>query len=416
MGRSLGFGGQARIFVYEGRVVYVDSDWTCADPTHKKTKIMMNIFFQFGLPLICATLAFIYWRRASIGLEDHLKQVSFGFLALAIFELLSLASLFRESRMVWLSKLVVPFGIINILQYMVLITAIYILTKWTWYYLLKRLETQLFMLALTGAVFLSLIITGLFVTLLLKSVESESLAKLTSNAKVISSLLDQKQARLLSEAKLFAQGIESLERKDLLEKVILKGENEEERGISYSEDPFVKRALKGEVAVGVVSNSAVVAPEILLRVAVPIRGGVLIQSQILDNAYMDGLKTSTGLSFSIYGDQLLSATTGNTEDGKSRLIGIKETNKEVINKVWKDGEIYATQSKMGEHEYLLGYVPLRDLSNSVVAVLQVSEPRVATLQTAGKAVQLTFAIVILVMIVLSIPIYFVCQKLVKEWE
>ena len=105
MGRSLGFGGQARIFVYEGRVVYVDSDWTCADPTHKKTKIMMNIFFQFGLPLICATLAFIYWRRASIGLEDHLKQVSFGFLALAIFELLSLASLFRESRMVWLSKL-----------------------------------------------------------------------------------------------------------------------------------------------------------------------------------------------------------------------------------------------------------------------------------------------------------------------
>lgn len=398
---------------------------------------MMNTFLQFGLTLICATLAFMYWRRASIGLEDHLKHVAIGFGLLALYELVGLSSLFRESNVVWVSKLVAPFGSINILQYFILMSASLVLAKWTWYYLLKRLSTQLFMLALTGAVGLSLLITGLFVTLLLKSVESESLTKLTSNARVVSSLLSEKQARLLSETKLFATGLTSLERRDLLEKVkaqmketgvsslvvtdsegkiILKGENEEERGMSWSEDKYVISALKGEQVAGVVSRSGVVAPEISIRVAVPATGGVVVASQILDNAYVGGLKASTGLAVSIYGDQLMSSTTEDLGDSKTRLLGIKETNTKVIEQVWKRGEILAQTSKVGEQDYLSAYVPLRDQDNEVTAVLQVSQPQVAALQTAGQAVQMTFALVIMVMLVLSVPIYFVCQKLVAEWE
>ena len=111
------------------------------------------------------------------------------------------------------------------LQYLILFIASLILASWTWYYLLKRLSTQLFMLSLSGAVVLSLLITGLFVSLLLRSVEAESLIKLTSNARVISSLIDEKKMRMLSEAKLFAQdsvvqaAIISGERKELGDKV-----------------------------------------------------------------------------------------------------------------------------------------------------------------------------------------------------
>lgn len=404
---------------------------------------MMDIILQFSLPLICAVLAFMYWRRASIGLEDHLKHSAIGFFVLSLYELFGLSSLFRGSQTVWVSKLVAPFGWVSIIEYLLLIIAMAVLAKWTWYYLLKRLSTQLFMLALSLAVGLSLLITGLFVTLLLQSVERESLTKLTSNAQVMMSLIEEKKSRLVSESRLFAQdgqivsGIESGERKDLAGKVqaqmkatgaeslvltdsdgkiILKGEDIEERGTSWSEDKYVIRALKGEQVVGVVSKSGVVAPEVSIRAGVPSGVGSVIVSQLLDNVYVDELKERTGLSVSVYGDQLLSATTEDIGDGKTRLSGIKETNAKVIEQVWKKGEILAQTSRVGEQDYLSAYIPLRDHDNEVSAVLQVSQPQVVALQTAGQAVQWTFALVIIVMIGLSLPIYMVCQKLVKEWE
>lgn len=404
---------------------------------------MMELVLSFGLPVICGILAFLYWRRASIGLEDHLKHVAMGFFVLAVFELFGLAGLFRETSNVRLFKLVEPFGLINILQYLILCAAILILAKWTWYYLLKRLQTQLFMLAMTGAVGLSLLITGLFVTLLLRSIESESLVKLGSNAKVIESLLGEKRARLGSETKLFAQdplviqAIESSERKglgtkvaavmsqtdvsslvilDKQAKIVLKGENEEERGVSWSDDKYVIRALSGESVSGIISRPGVMAPEISIRVAVPVAGGVVSSSQVLDNAFVDGLKSRTGLAVSIYGDRLLSATTEDIGDNKTRLTGIKENNTEVLEKVWKKGELLAVATRLGDSDYLSAYIPLRDQNNEISGVMQVSEPQVQALQTAGQAVQLTFAVVILVMLLLSLPIYFVCQKLVAEWE
>jgi hypothetical protein len=404
---------------------------------------MMTTLLSFSLPLLSVALAFMYWRRASIGLEDHLKLVSIGFGVLSLYELLGLSFLFRDTHLPWLFRLVQPFGALNLLYYAVLVTASLILAKWTWYYLLKRLSTQLFMLALSGAVGLSLLITGLFVTLLLKSVEAESLHKLTSNAHVVSSLLTEKQARLRSETALFGQdsvvssAVARLDRQVLLEKVqtqmrsahisslivldsagkvILKGENTEERGVSLSEDPYVTRALSGEVASGVVSRDGVVAPEVSLRVAVPIAGGVIMTSQLLDTAYVDGLKETTGLSVSVYGNQVLSATTHDIGDGKTRLSGIAETNSVVLEHVWKQGELYATATTLGESDYLSAYIPLRDLSGTIVGVMQISEPQVASLQAAGSAVQLTFALVIAVMLLLSLPIYWICQRLVAQWE
>lgn len=404
---------------------------------------MMNTILHFALPLISSIVAIMYWRRASVGLERHIKKVAIGFSVLALYELLGLASLFRTTSIVWLFKLVGAFGIVNITQYFVLLIASLMLASWTWYYLLKRLSTQLFMLSLTGAVGLSLLITGLFVTLLLKSVETESLIKLTSNARVTSSLLTEKQARLVSETKLFAQdavvqaSVVSGDRKDLIGKVktqmsttgvsslvvtdaqgkiILKGENEEERGVSWSDDKYVQRALKGESAAGIVSTPGVMAPELSIRVAVPVGAGTVVASQVLDNAYVDGLKATTGLAVSIYGDQLMSSTTEDTGDGKTRLTGIKETNPKVIEQVWKKGEIIALAGQIGDGEYLSAYVSLRDQNNDITGVMQVSQPQVTALQTAGSAVQMTFGLVIVVMLVLSIPIYFVCEKLVAEWE
>ncbi|MCX6732774.1 MAG: hypothetical protein NTV98_04505 [Candidatus Roizmanbacteria bacterium] len=180
----------------------------CLTPIEKRPELNMVIGLgtvalplQFSLPILSAIVALLYWRRASVGLEQHVSKVALGFSIIALYELLGLGALFRTTHVVWISRLVAPFGLVNCIQYGLLIIALYILARWTWYYLLKRLSTQLFMLILSGAVGLSLLITGLFVSLLLKSVETESLQKLMSNAKVVSSLLEEKKARLISETK-----------------------------------------------------------------------------------------------------------------------------------------------------------------------------------------------------------------------
>lgn len=404
---------------------------------------MMNTIFQYSLPLLCAIVSLLYFYRSSIGLERHLKKVSYGFAVLALFELMSLSASFRSSVYVWVFELVAPYGILNIITFVLLILAMLTLASWTWYYLLKRLSTQLFMLSMTGAVLLSLLTTGIFVTLLLKSVETESLIKLTSNATVTSSLLEEKRLRMASETKQFAQDLEVVEaigdtnrqvlqarvRKQMLQTgvsqivivdkngaVLLNSENEDERGTSLTGDKYIEKALNGESVSGYFVTSATIAPSVSLRYASPTTGGAIMVSMVMDNAFVDGIKNSTGLSVSIYGDKVMSATTEETGNSKVRLVGIKEINPKVISNVYVKGDIYASSSELGDNKYLSAYVPLKNQNNEVVSVMQVSQREVAAIQAAGQAVQTTFGLIILIMILLAWPLNMICKRLVAEWE
>ncbi len=404
---------------------------------------MINTILQYSLPLLCAIISLLYFYRSSIGLERHLKKVSYGFFVLALFELLSLSASFRNSIYVWLFELVAPYGVLNIVSFALLIIGVMTLASWTWYYLLKRLSTQLFMLSMTGAVLLSLLTTGVFVTLLLKSVETESLIKLTSNATVTSSLLEEKRLRIASETKQFAidselvkamsegnrQALQAKVRNQLLQTgvsaivivdkdgaVLVNSENEDERGVSLSSDKYIEKALTGESVSSYFVTSATIAPSVSLRHASPTAGGAIMVFMVMDNAFVDGIKNSTGLSVSIYGDKIMSATTEEDGGSKTRLLGIKEINPKVISNVWEKGEIYASSSELGDNKYLSAYVPLKNQNNEVVAVMQVSQREVAAIQAAGQAVQTTFGLIILIMILLAWPLNLICKRLVAEWE
>lgn len=404
---------------------------------------MINTILQYSLPLFCAIISLLYFYRSSIGLERHLKKVSYGFAILSLFELLSLSSSFRSSIYVSIFELVAPYGVLNIVSFVLLIIAVLTLASWTWYYLLKRLSTQLFMLSMTGAVLLSLVTTGIFVTLLLKSVETESLIKLTSNAAVTSSLLEEKRLRIASETKQFAldsevvaaigegnrQMLQAKVRNQMMQTgvsqivivdkngaVLVNSENEEERGVSLGSDKYIEKALSGESVSGYFVTSATIAPSVSLRQASPVAGGAIMVSMVMDNAFVDGIKNSTGLSVSIYGDKMISATTEEVGESKTRLLGIKEVNPKVISTVYEKGEIYASSSQLGDSKYLSAYVPLTNQNNEVVSVMQVSQREVAAIQAAGKAVQTTFGLIILVMIFLAWPLNLICNRLVAEWQ
>src|SRR3990167_7404336 len=109
------------------------------------------------LPTVgAATVGLMYLRRATKGLERHLRPLAVAFGVLALFELLSQAYLLRASSNVVVSQLTATYGPIWLLENIVLLVAGLLLGRWVWRYLTKRFMSQLFMIFVSSiiAVFL----------------------------------------------------------------------------------------------------------------------------------------------------------------------------------------------------------------------------------------------------------------------
>ena len=166
------------------------------------------IVFQFlplTFPILAVITAFLYLRRATVGLEDHLKPVSLVFYILAIYELVSLSSRLQGTTNVYLFKLVAPFGPIWHLEHVILLLAVLVLGRWLYYYLLKRLQTQLFIILTCAILVIFLLITVTFTGLLLKNLQDETLIRLETDVKVLNYAVESKKQEVLSDAEVFAK-------------------------------------------------------------------------------------------------------------------------------------------------------------------------------------------------------------------
>lgn len=400
-------------------------------------------------PIFAAAIAFLYLRRGTIGLEHHIKPVSLAFFLLALSELLSMASLFRTSAIISIYQLVAPFGVIWYIEHALLLIAIVIIGKWVFGYLLKQFETQLFMIFTSTILIIFLITTVAFTGLLVKNFQDESLRQLETDVKVLSFSLDSKKNELTSDAELLGQTpavIEATKNQEkqplaveveefLLTKklstvvivngsgqVLARGEDKDRVGDSLSGDPLIKRALLGEVASSAVTTDGVTAPSISLRSSVPIIddqreviGAVLVGSAV-DSAYVDGLKKATGLDTSIYGDNVVSATTFMAPDGKTRLIGMKEEHTAIKTTVLGSGQPYTGSVSILSSSYFASYLPLKDVDNVPVGMLFVGRPQVHVLAAAGRSIELTFLVTAVLLVFSVIPAYGVSKFLSNQLE
>jgi Single cache domain 3 len=400
-------------------------------------------------PILASAIAFLYLRRATIGLENHIKPVSLAFFLLAVSELLSMATLFQTSAIISVYQLVAPFGVIWYIEHIILLFSIAFIGKWVFGYLLKQFETQLFMIFTTTILIIFLVTTVSFTGLLVKNVQDESLRQLETDVKVLSFSLESKKNELTSDAQLLAQNpVIVTSTKDqakqpltaqvedfLLTKkqstvvvvgeggqVLARGEDRDRVGDSLSNDPLVKRALLGEVASSVVTSDGVTAPAISLRASVPVKddtgvviGAVLVGSAV-DSAYVDGLKKTTGLDSSIYGDNAVSATTFMAPDGKTRLTGMKEEHSVIKTTVLGNGEPYTGSVTILSNSYFASFLPLKDVDNVPVGMLFVGRPQVHVLAAAGKSIELTFLVTAALLVLSVFPSYAVSKFLSNQLE
>jgi len=402
--------------------------------------------FPFAFPLLAIATSFLYIRRATLGLEFHLRVIGYSFLILAISELLSLASLFRNTSNIAVSNLVGAFGPLWIIEHALLVLFFLILGRWIWSYLTKRLETQLFIVFTSVTLTVFLITAVFFTSVSLSNLRNDILGNLNINVKVLQYAIDSKKAETLSNTQVIAQNpeiaqaIKDSDRKKLAElttstllskqqdllivvskdgAILMRADDPEKLGGSLSDDPLVKKALNNESVSSVMTKEGVMAPVVSVRASSPIvsdgeRLGAVLMGTTIDNAFVDGLKEATGLDASVYGDNIRSATTFIAADGKSRWVGIKEETEKIKKDVLLDGKLYSGSANILNISYLSAFMPIKDINDVPVGMLFVGRPEVSTVQAAGALIEQTFLVTVILLILSTFPAFFISKYIIAQ--
>ncbi|MEN8252795.1 MAG: cache domain-containing protein [Patescibacteria group bacterium] len=397
-------------------------------------------------PILATLTAFLYLRRATVGLEHHLKPISWSFFILAIKEISSLASIFRTTTNIDLLKLVSPYGSVWVIENLLLAIAMLVLGKWVWGYLIKRLETQLFIIFTTSTLSVFLVTAIFFTSVSLANLKKDILHNLEISAKVLQYSIDSKKSEVLSDAQVISQNSDVVlaakdqKRKQLADltssmlltkkqsfltvvdengAVLIRADDPEKIGGSLSDDRLVKKALANEAVADLITKEGVMAPELSVRASAPIYDGdklvgALVIGTRIDNAFVDGLKSATGLDASVYADNIRSATTFIAPDGKSRWVGIKEVSPQIQKDVLKEGKLYSGAASILNVPYLAAYMPLKDINNNPLGMLFVGRTQISTLQAASKLIEQTFIVTAILLTFSIVPAYFISRYIIDQ--
>ncbi|OGM69186.1 hypothetical protein A2975_02405 [Candidatus Woesebacteria bacterium RIFCSPLOWO2_01_FULL_44_14] len=421
-----------------------------------KTKAAPVVFFAAGLsvtqllafsyPILAALTGVFYLRRATKGLEHHLKPLALAFFILSFSELTGLASVFRTTDDIILSKIVAPFGVVWIVERIVLITSLYFFGKWAWSYLLKRFESQLFIIFTTSTLLIFLVTAVSFTFAILRNVQADLSGALKTDVGVLGYTIESKKSEVLSDTEVVAQNpliAPSLKETDLKAladiavptllakkasnliltsstgQVILRAEDTQRQGDSLSDDIIIKRAIAGEKVSSATVHEGATAPVVSIRAGAPItsEGEVIGAAMVgvdIDNAFVDGVKKATGLETSIYADSVRSATTILAPDGKSRFIGIKEENEEVKKTVLGEGNIYSGSVKILNVPYYAVFAPLKNIDGNPIGMLFVGKPEVSLLSTASRSIEITFITTTILLILSVFPSYLISKYITSQ--
>ncbi len=419
-------------------------------PPKKQATAITAVFLGISrmlLPLLSGVVTFLYWRRATTGLERHLRPVAWAFVWFTAFELVDVAAVGRGTTDPRLYDLVAPFGPLWILAHGLLAVAAAILGMWVWQYLTKRLQTQLFMVLTTACIMIFLVTTVSFTFLLMSRVQEQTFSSLDTTANVLNTSIAGLQAETIAAAEVVSQNSDVVnavvahDHKKLAQlmssvlttkklsslvittessQVLLRAEDPATWGDSISSDTQVARAAVGKSTHGLIAVDGALSPRLIMKATSPIRNaaGVIVGTATtgftIDNAYVDGLKQSTGLSAAIYSGDVRVATTLLASDGNSRSVGVKEANKAVTDKVLGKNKTWSGLTTTNGQSYLAVYAPLRDADNVAVGMLFIGQPQVLLLQAAGRSIELTFLIAVGLLVLSIVPVHLISKSLASQ--
>jgi hypothetical protein len=399
-------------------------------------------------PVLSLTVFLLYLRRATLGLENHLKPVTVGLGFVFLYELLSITNALQSVNNISIYNIVKPFGPIWITAHLLLLIGVVIIAKWVFQYLLQRLQTEIFMIFNISVLVIFLVTTVSFTGLLLNNLRSDALLHLGRDASVVQYAINSKQAETLSDAEVVSENSNLLTAVNARDKkalsgiatsvllakkqafltivassgaVLMRGEDNEKTGDSLSSNPLFIRAMRGEKASSVSTTDGPIAPIVSISSAVPIVSdgvaiGVVIVGNNIDNAFVDGLKATTKLDVSVYADNVLSATTFVAADGKSRYVGIKEADKNVNKTVLIEGNSYSGEIDILNVPYFAAFTPLKDVNGNPVGMLFAGEQQVSIIQAATNSIEYTFIIAVIFLLISVFPSFLISRFITNQFK
>jgi hypothetical protein len=408
---------------------------------------LLQFLYLFGSPLGALATGLFYIRRSTVGLERHVRTVGVAFLLLALSDVFGISALLRNSTNVDVFNAVKPFGAAWMITHIFLAAGFVLLERWVFGYLLKRFETQLFIIYTTTVVVIYLIITVVFTGLLVGNVASITQAQLETDARVLSYAIDSRKNEALSLARILAtdsQVVTALGKRDRqtiaditgrqLEssvqsyiivvnangQVVARGDDAEKYGDSLSGDPLVVKALARTDSTGVVVHDGVIAPELSVRAATPIVSdnaviGAAIVGTVLETTFVDGLKRSTGLEATLYGsDMKVSASTLTTADGVTRPLGIILTNQKVRKAVIDESKSYTGAITFLSRAMYASFLPIQDINKVTIGMVSIAKSQLAVLALAGQSIQMTFIVAAILILLSVVPAYFIARFMARQ--
>jgi len=398
---------------------------------------------RFANLVLLAGLAGRLYRKYTRGLEKELKNLFRGFIFLFFSEALSALALFKGSSYIVLSSLTTDFGPIWIITNALKLFGFIFIAIWAWGYLRFKLFSQVVGAFVVTSLFIFISITFVYTSLLVGVVQRNSLENLETNlrtfeyavekikgqavttASVVASnptlkkYLKEKGYKNLSsfaKAQIHSSGVDFLAITDKRGVVLARGEDPEVVGDSLSANFVVSSALEGESEINVTTREWVNAPQILIEASVPINGsGAVYTGYILDNAFVDGVKETTGLDVTVFGGEVKSATTLIAADGVSRLVGVRQTDGRIKSKVQEEGELFLGLSSVFQREFLSAYGPLKDTRGEILGMLFVGYPSVFLFEAAQNSLDTTFLASTVLALLSFVPAYLLA-KYIEEHQ
>ncbi|HSX00700.1 MAG TPA: cache domain-containing protein, partial [Candidatus Saccharimonas sp.] len=396
-------------------------------------------WLAMAVPFGALAMAALYWRRATTGLERHLRPLALIFSLFAISAGLDLTARWRDTDNPVLQPIVAAGGPLWIIQHLVLLAAGAALIWWIWRYLTKRLLTQLFLTTTSLTVGIVLIVTLSITSLLYANLSHDALSNLQTAGKTLGYAISSQtataeaQAQILSQdpavttavsshnKPVLSQAASSLLQSQQLSEVIITGPDgsvlaratdPDRIGDSLSADPLVHHALTAGASSTLQSQTDGIVPSLVITSAAPIRrgtaiAGVVLTSLTLDNAFVDGIKSATGLDSTLFSGNVRAATTLTDPDGTTRSTGSRETASDILSTTLRHGQPWSGLHNVANQPYLAAYQPLLNLNQSVVGMMSIGQPQSALFQTAQTAIQNTFASAGLWLVLVLIPVYLV---------
>lgn len=434
-----------------------------SNPNKSQNNLQQNTaLFPFGIASIVSSVlsailmflvSFVYFKRSIAGYEKQLRPAFYAFFLLAISEFVSFSFFFKDTSVVFWSKFLSDYGFVWATAHLFEIIGFVIFGAWVYGYTRFRLNVQLFFIAIISFLFIFLITTFIFTYSLLKNLENNAFSHLKTNVNVLHYALDGLKQQALTNARSVAGDsdiYEAVVQRDsdklyaltsqfLIShntnflivtsstgEVLMRAENRDRIGDTLASDPLVQNALNNNSLSTVMTTPGILAPVVQVKAAsgIPNRNatdsarvvGTVVTGFLVDNAFVNGLKTLTGLEVSIFGDNTRVATTFVDPDGKSRSIGTKETDKKVLEIVLKNGSMHAGELQIQNQPYYSVYSPLKTVNDATIGMLFVGKPQTTLLETAQKSIRITFLGSAILIIASLIPAYFLSRFIQKQIE